>query len=87
MSACASECDCGWPGPDYGPCHEPDCHWWDHCDEDRMCDTHRAEAMADHAYLRGSDPRFVFAADAQPASEFEFNQELRNAGRAHLIRE
>lgn len=50
---------------------------------------HRAEAMADHAYLRGSDPRFVFAADAQPATdfEFEFNQQLRDAGRGHLVKE
>lgn len=23
----AVRCNCGWPGPDYGP-HDPDCIWW-----------------------------------------------------------
>lgn len=82
MNTCASQCDCGWPGPDYGPSHEPDCHWWDKCDEDHMCDAHRAEAMAEHAYLRNV-PRHQIYTDAQ--AEQERNDELRSAGRGHLV--
>lgn len=75
---CASECDCNAPG---GYPHEPDCHYNEYCDEGRMCDAHRAEAMAEHAYLRNT-PRFEVYGDAQ--AEQERNQELRDAGRLVL---
>lgn len=58
------------------------------CDEEGgMCHECWLRQRAEHAYLRNTDSRFVFAADAEPASEFEFNQELRDAGRGHLVRE
>jgi hypothetical protein len=80
MSACSSECDCGTIN---GHPHEPDCHWWDKCgDEGRYCDKHEAEAMAEHAYLRNV-PRHQVINDEQ--SREEYAQELRDAGRAHLL--
>lgn len=80
---CHSECDCGWPGPDYGP-HDPDCHSLDLCDEGRWCDKHHEEAMKDHEYLRDIPRYAVFLND--PDAKEEFNQELRDAGRGHLVR-
>lgn len=81
MSACESECDCGNPSVKYHGPHDPDCHWWDKCGEDRMCDKHAAEAQADHEYLRGT-PRHTVFNDAEAVEER--NQELRDAGRGHL---
>jgi hypothetical protein len=78
---CESECDCGAPG---GYPHEPDCHSYDVCDEGHMCDLHEAQAMAEHAYLRGV-PRYAVIEDAQ--GKEEFNQQLRDAGRGHLVKE
>lgn len=80
MSTCESECDCGSP---VGP-HEPDCHWWQKCNDGFWCDKHHAEALAEHAYLRDI-PRYAVINDAE--SRAEFNQELRDAGRGHLVRE
>jgi hypothetical protein len=83
MSACQSECDCGNPSTkEYGP-HDPDCHWYEKCDEGRYCDKHMAEAEAAHAYLRGQPRHSVFN-DAEAAEER--NQELIDAGRGHLVR-
>lgn len=84
MNDCHSECDCGWPGPDYGP-HDPDCHQWQKCDEGRWCDKHHAEALAEHAYLRDIPRYAVFLND--PEAKAQFNQDLRDAGRGHLVRE
>lgn len=81
MTPCESECDCGRPNPAYGP-HDPDCHSFDHCGETRTCDKHAAEAMADHAYLRGA-PRHTVFNDQQAKDERD--QELRDAGRGHLV--
>lgn len=78
---CQSECDCGAPG---GYPHEPDCHSHEKCDEGRFCDAHYAEALADHAYLRHG-PRYQVYGDAEVREEF--NQQLRDAGRGHLIKE
>lgn len=50
-------------------------------DEGRMCKSCEAQAMADHAYLRGM-PRHAVFNDAQAIEER--NQELRDAGRGHL---
>lgn len=79
MTPCESECDCGAPG---GRPHEPDCHSFDNCDERHSCDKHTAEAMADHAYLRGA-PRHTVFNDQQAKDERD--QELRDAGRGHLV--
>lgn len=82
--SCESECDCGNPSVKYHGPHDPDCHWWTKCDEGHMCDKHGAEAMAEHAYLRGV-PRHQVFNDA--AAIEERNQELRDSGRGHLINE
>ncbi len=84
MKDCHSECDCGWPGPDYGPGHEPDCHVWYVCDEGRWCDKHFEEEMKAHLYLKGL-PRHMVYDDAEAREER--NQELRDAGRGHLVRD
>lgn len=70
MSECQSECDCGAPG---GYPHEPDCHWWDKCEDGQWCDKHYLQAEADHAYLRGT-----------PSPE-QAEQDIRDAGRGHLL--
>lgn len=51
-------------------------------DEGRMCESCQADAMADHAYLRGLPRHAVF--NDQQATD-ERNQELRDAGRGHLV--
>lgn len=82
MSNCESKCDCGNPSVAYYGPHDPDCHSLDLCDEGRMCDKHRAEAEADHAYLKHVPRHMVI--DDEEADE-ERNQELRDSGREHLI--
>jgi hypothetical protein len=77
MSTCASECDCMAPG---GYPHEPDCHWWDKCDEDRSCDKHREEARKEHEYLRGMSRGAALGVMSE-----EEKQDLRDAGRGHLV--
>lgn len=67
---CQSECDCTAPG---GYPHEPDCRYHEHCEEERMCDKHRAESMAEHAWLKGT-----------PSPE-QYRQDMIDAGRAHLL--
>jgi len=52
------------------------------CDEGRYCDKHLAEAEAEHAYLRGK-PRYWVYNDQQARDEF--NQDLHDAGRGHLV--
>ena len=79
MSACASECDCGAPG--FMP-HEPDCHWWDKCDEGRYCDRHFAEAKAEHAWMRGMSK----GACTGVLSDQD-KQDLRDAGGGNSVRE
>ena len=74
MSDCHSECDCGWPGPDYGP-HDPDCHSYDVCDEGRWCDKHWKEAEAEMRVLYDREKR-----------EETDRQDIRDAGRGHLLR-
>lgn len=51
-------------------------------DEGRMCAPCFAEAVAEHAYLRGQPRHAVF--NDQAAID-ERNQELRDAGRGHLV--
>lgn len=79
MSDCDSECDCGTIN---GHPHEPDCHWWDKCSEDHWCDKHFAEELAEHIHLKGVSRHQIF--NDQQAID-ERNQELRDAGRGHLI--
>lgn len=79
MSLCTSECDCGAPG---GYPHEPDCHWWWKCDEGQMCDKHTAEAIREHSWMR----RVPRSAVTGVMDESE-KQQLRDAGRGHLVRE
>ena len=76
---CASACDCGQlkSGP-----HDPDCAMYLRCNEGHMCDKHAAEAEADHAYLKHI-PRHQVIDDEQ--SREEYAQELRDAGRSHLL--
>jgi hypothetical protein len=50
------------------------------CDDENLCDECWLRQRAEHAYLRNTDPRFVFAQGAEPASDFEFAQELNNRG-------
>lgn len=52
-------------------------------DEGRLCYICAAAAQAEHAYLRGQ-PRHAVFDDAQ--AHEERNQELRDAGRGHLVR-
>lgn len=51
-------------------------------DEGRACESCQADAMADHAYLRGQPRHAVF--NDQAAID-ERNQDLRDAGRGHLV--
>jgi hypothetical protein len=78
---CSSECDCGAPG---GYPHDPDCHSYRKCEDGGYCDKHYAEAEAEFAYLRNVPRHQVY--DDQQAKD-ERNQELRDAGRGHLVRE
>ncbi len=78
MSACHSECDCGNPSVKYHGPHDPDCHFYDVCDEGRYCDRHLAEAEAEHAYLRHV-PRYMVIDDEQ--SRQELAEGLRDARR------
>lgn len=73
MSDCESKCDCGNPSVAYYGPHDPDCHSLDLCDEGRYCDKNRAEAEADHAYLKGT-----------PSPE-QYRQDMIDAGRGHLL--
>lgn len=77
MSACESECDCH-VDPQVG--HQPDCNFYRTCDEDRSCDKHRAEAMAEHAWMRGRSK----GACTGVMSEQD-KQDMRDAGRGHLV--
>ena len=71
MSACHGECDCGWPGPAYGP-HDPDCRSLDKCDDERgsWCEKHWQEALHE---LKGT-----------PSPE-QVRQDMIDAGRGHLL--
>lgn len=82
MSNCESKCDCGNPSVKYHGPHDPDCHSLDVCDDGRYCDKHRAEAEADHAYLKHV-PRHAVFNDAEAVEER--NQELRDSGRGHRV--
>lgn len=76
---CHSECDCNAPG---GYPHEPDCHYYEYCNDGKYCDKHRAEAEADHAYLKHV-PRHAVFNDAEAVEER--NQELRDSCRGHRV--
>jgi hypothetical protein len=52
-------------------------------DEGRMCEDCMDAEMRAHAYLRGA-PRHSVVNDAE--AQAERDQELRDAGRAHLVR-
>jgi hypothetical protein len=54
------------------------------CDGERYCDDCWQRERAEHAYLRNV-PRFQVYGDAQAVEEF--NQQLRDAGRGHLVKE
>lgn len=54
------------------------------CDEGNYCDACFEREHAEHAYLRNV-PRFQVYGDAQAAQEL--NQQLRDAGRGHLVKE
>lgn len=79
---CQSECDCIVTA--VGGEHETDCHSKTICDEGRWCDKHHEEAMKEHEYLRDIPRYAIFLND--PDAKEEFNQELRDAGRGHLVR-
>lgn len=70
---CASICDCGAPG---GYPHEPDCHSYAICDEGRWCDMHWKEAEAEMRVLYDREKR-----------EQQDRQDIRDAGRGHLLKE
>lgn len=53
-------------------------------DEGRLCDACQIEAEQAHTYLKYV-PRHMVFGDSQAREEF--NQELRDAGRGHLVRE
>ena len=76
MSECHSECDCGTIN---GHPHEPDCHWWDKCDE-RLCDRHEAEQMAEHkrGWLNAGGSTYA-------ATEDQMRRDMIDAGRGHLL--
>lgn len=76
-SLCVSECDCGAP---IGHQHDPDCSSHRNCDAGRSCDKHAAEAQAEHAWMRNVS----IGAVTGVMSEAD-KQELRNAGRGHLV--
>jgi hypothetical protein len=75
---CASECDCEYIE---SISHDPHCHSRTVCDEGRMCDKHAAEAMAEHAWMR----HVSIGAVTGVMSESD-KQDLRDAGRGHLVR-
>lgn len=83
MNTCQSQCDCDGPDELLGIDHSPDCHSRTECDGDHTCDKHMAEAEAEHAYLRHL-PRHAVFNDAQ--AQEERDQELRDAGRGHLVK-
>jgi hypothetical protein len=75
--ACSSECDCGTIN---GHPHEPDCHWWDHCDDGKYCDKHLEQAMQEHAWMA----HVGLSAVTGEMSEQD-KQDIRDAGRGHLL--
>jgi hypothetical protein len=50
-------------------------------DEGHLCEKHEAEAMAEHAYLRNVPRSAVFGGGMSESEK----QELRHAGRGHLV--
>lgn len=72
MSECSGECDCGWPGPAYGP-HDPDCRL-DKCDGEkgRWCEKHWQESLYEWGWLKGT-----------PSPE-QIRQDMIDAGRGKL---
>lgn len=81
MSACESACDCCNPSVKFHGPHDPDCHFYDHCDEGRYCDKHLAEAEAEHAWMRGIPKSVVTGVLSD-----EDKQDIIDAGRGHLVR-
>jgi hypothetical protein len=79
-TACQSECDCGNPSVKYYGPHDPDCHSFWKCGEGQMCDKHTAEAIREHSWMRGNPLSAVTGALSD-----EDKQDLRDAGRGHLI--
>jgi hypothetical protein len=79
VSACQSECDCGWPGPAYGP-HDPDCNSYRECDEQAYCDKHFDEASRENAWMLG-----VSLGAITGVMSDEEKQDMRDGGRGHLV--
>ena len=73
---CSGECDCGWPGPAYGP-HDPDCRSLDKCDGERgiWCEKHWQEKLHEHGWMSGF---------TGGSTEDQMRQDLIDAGRGHL---
>jgi hypothetical protein len=82
MSACSSQCDCDGPDELLGIDHAPDCHSRTECDGDHTCDKHMAEMEAEHSWMRGRSKGACTGVMSD-----EDKQDLRDAGRGHLVRE
>lgn len=78
--ACMSACDCDFIGGAVID-HALDCHSRIECDGDHSCDKHMAEAEAEHSWMRGRSK----GACTGVMSEQD-KQDLRDAGRGHLVR-
>ena len=78
MNNCHGECDCGSP---IGP-HDPDCRSLDKCDGERgtWCEKHWQEKLYENGWLKRVSKYAVMPTDE------DFDQELRDAGRGHLVR-
>ena len=76
--ACRSECDC-----DHAESisHDPNCNSRTVCDEGRYCDRHFAEAELENRWMLRSS----FGAVTGRMSEQD-KQDMRDAGRGHLVR-
>lgn len=77
---CQSECDCGNPSVKYYGPHDPDCHSFRKCDEEVYCDKHFDEASKENAWMLGVPLSAITGVMSD-----EDKQELRDAGRGHLV--
>jgi len=77
--SCHGECDCGSP---IGP-HDPDCRSLDVCDGERgiWCEKHWQEKLYEYGWMRGKPLSAVTGVMSE-----EDKQDMRDAGRGHLVR-
>jgi hypothetical protein len=81
MSACKSECDCGQDTEPGSTAHAADCNSKRECDEGRWCDRHYEERANEYAWMR----RVSLGAVTGVMSDAD-KQDMRDAGRAYLVR-